>query len=220
MIDEHVMVAQPRTVREKSRENRLWQVIGKQNRDILARHRADVEYVHRQFVTMYDADDVHMTTSAWLARSIREAHTISPRLWGVVLDVKRPEITLDIGAVWSVNLSKRGMELLVFEDRLDERTLRELAPHFKDGQRAVDNTTGRVTKSALVPLAGLSPSHSLDTRYPSLAQAQFEVMSAAMENRRGEYWRGGHSPGVLQYLRQLGFDTPDPVYKKIAISLG
>jgi len=38
---------------------------------------------------MFDADDVRITASAWLARSIREAHSISPCLWGVVLDVER-----------------------------------------------------------------------------------------------------------------------------------
>jgi hypothetical protein len=66
-------------------------------RDILARHRVDVEYVHRQFVKMFDEDDVRITASAWLARSIREAHSISPCLWGVVLDVERTEVTLNIG---------------------------------------------------------------------------------------------------------------------------
>ncbi len=55
--------------------------------DDVARNRASVDYVHRQFVKMYDADDVRMAASAWLARSIQEAHSISPCLWGVVLDL-------------------------------------------------------------------------------------------------------------------------------------
>ncbi len=59
----------------------------------------------------------------------------------------------------------------------------------------------------------------MDTLYPALAQAQCEVMVAAMEKRRGEYWRGGHSPGVLRYVRHLGFDALDPVYKKIAVTV-
>lgn len=188
-------------------------------RDKVARHRVDVAYVHWQFVKMFDADDVRITASAWLARSIREAHSISPCLWGVVLDVERTEVTLNIGAVWSVNLSKRGMDLLVFEDRLDDQTVQKLAPHFKNGQRAIDYKTGRMTKSALVPVMALASSQSMDTLYPSLAQAQWEVMVAAMEKRRGEYWRGGHSPGVLRYVRRMGFDAPDPLYKKSPLIL-
>jgi MoxR-like ATPase len=132
------------------------------------------------------------------AKSIRLAASVSPKAWSVTM---RPNaVRLNVGGVVVSRLRKAGFGITVHSPALRPTELDALQP-FRT-ERTLTYLPGSAFYS--VPFIDFGAS------IPAIAKAHEQLIRAAIAKSESAPYRSAHSPGVLKYLKTLGFEVPDP----------
>jgi hypothetical protein len=164
------------------------------------------------FESVFPSPELRRLVEAQLATSIRAAHSVNPNGWGVTLFAAG-------GAYLRLNVSL--LETLVIYPRPEGRVA--LLVRHKSLTKQVRERL-REKKGPLLDWGSHYPSERDARRVliaeseiaewmPLLSEAHIDMVRlAASHVRTKSGWAKYHSPGVIEYLQEIGLEVPAPGY--------
>ena len=136
---------------------------------------------------------------AYIADSIRAAHSCGPLCWSITLFDKK--IRLDVGQVEVLTLYQDGLRLIIS------------TPLFINNQ-IIDNTNEPYYKAVPVSSNVIDIDISESVLIPDeIRKAHLEYISCAAKLKNKSPWKKAFSPGVIEYIeRSLNCELPIPLY--------
>jgi len=137
-----------------------------------------------------------------LVRVITHVHERAGGAWSITLHPTL--LRLNVGGIVAVDLRRQGLYLVVDQPRLGE-DLRESSRRFEEPVpfRYLEGAVGY-----LVPYPDIEPAAT------QLERACLELIDRSLQKSTKAPFRSAHSPGVLAYLRELGYDVPSPAHER------
>lgn len=140
------------------------------------------------------------TATAHFVNLVNFINAAAPGAWSVTL--KRKYVRLNVGGIIACDLRREGLYIVVHEP--------SIPPDVRPTVQAYDQDSNwkyiEGAESYLIPYGKLDPVLSL------LKAAQEELVRRTVAKSDKAPFKAAHSPGVIKYLREIGFDVPDPGY--------
>jgi hypothetical protein len=143
-----------------------------------------------------------LSTAASIAT---EAHAASPYCWGMTL--ARDSFIVNVGRIYGISAKRRDVGFVITQDTLSEADLQALTGVHRVSSFDTEPETLNIHIDPEQFRALYAKYHreNLD----AVKRAGFHVPLLGRP-------RPAHSPGLLKYLRELGYALPDPAYTRPA----
>lgn len=142
-----------------------------------------------------------------LVESIRHAHATKHGSWGLTLHPNA--VRLNVGSMEALYFTRQkdraGFYLAVNDETLapaDRESLTRAGVEFLGEYRVISSSS-----------RAFVPAESMMFAVPLLRDSHLSLVeTAARTIRKRSPWYETHSPGVIAYLRSLGYEVPEPEY--------
>ena len=157
------------------------------------------EYAYQVFLDMYSTKRRRDSVMSILADAVVAANSVAPASWGITLDSDR--LCFNVGRGASLQLCPDCIFFVVTRSMLKQVNSKAMSV-FEDNHSykyIPDNAEG------IIPIGRLK-------HYSAFRKAHFDAIDRATQDRSKCLWPDAHSPGVVDFLINHGFDLTQPAY--------
>lgn len=161
--------------------------------------RRDPRRVDALFKLLFHDPAARKITLESLSADIKLAHRIAPASWGVSIFPN------------TARLNVGGMAVLhIYEEQIAFSITKSLQSSVPKDARALFDRHGEYSFVPGALEGSLSAAHV--RQFPAFKAAHHHLVERCAQKRKVCFWPHSHSPGFVRFMRQSGYDIPDPDY--------